>query len=207
MVAIYAPRGHEIDGDGADRDGAEPGSSRWFEPEAARTPSVRSDAAGLAVVQAGGQLSVVAPGGVARRRRRGLPPQSGARPVAPAVRSERVPRRLPDRATRVRRRRLAVVVGLVLVAATIAGGVRVLASVASVPPSPQPAPLGDSPGAPPTPTPVAGHTYVVRPGDTLWSIASTLAPDRDPRPVVDALRKANGGPNLEVGDRLMLVID
>jgi Tfp pilus assembly protein FimV len=33
--------------------------------------------------------------------------------------------------------------------------------------------------------------YVVRPGDTLWSIARQVAPGRDPRPVVDALVKAN----------------
>ena len=44
----------------------------------------------------------------------------------------------------------------------------------------------------------AGHdagrarTYVVRPGDTLWSIASRIAgPQADPRPVVDDLQQAN----------------
>jgi hypothetical protein len=35
------------------------------------------------------------------------------------------------------------------------------------------------------------RTYVVRPGDTLWSIATRFAPFRDPRPVVDAIRSAN----------------
>jgi Tfp pilus assembly protein FimV len=36
------------------------------------------------------------------------------------------------------------------------------------------------------------RTYVVRPGDTLWSIATRFAPARDPRPVVDAIRSTNG---------------
>jgi len=34
-------------------------------------------------------------------------------------------------------------------------------------------------------------TYVVEPGDTLWSIARRVAPRHDPRPVVDALVEAN----------------
>jgi LysM repeat protein len=33
---------------------------------------------------------------------------------------------------------------------------------------------------------------VVREGDTLWSIAETLAPGQDPRPVVDRLASVNG---------------
>lgn len=39
---------------------------------------------------------------------------------------------------------------------------------------------------------VAEGTYVVRSGDTLWAIASTLAPGRDPRPVIQVLKEANG---------------
>ena len=41
----------------------------------------------------------------------------------------------------------------------------------------------------------AVQTYVVRPGDTLWGIATHLAPSRDPRLVVDALAVANGVPD------------
>src|SRR5207247_6219585 len=38
----------------------------------------------------------------------------------------------------------------------------------------------------------SSRTYVVRAGDTLWSIASRIAgPGADPRPVVDALQRAN----------------
>ena len=39
--------------------------------------------------------------------------------------------------------------------------------------------------------PVASHGYVVRSGDTLWSIASTVSRGADPRPVMDAIAEAN----------------
>ena len=34
-------------------------------------------------------------------------------------------------------------------------------------------------------------TYVVRPGDTLWSIATRFRPGADPRLVVDRIARAN----------------
>lgn len=40
--------------------------------------------------------------------------------------------------------------------------------------------------------PVARSSYVVRDGDTLWSIATRLVPGEDPRPVVDAIAATNG---------------
>ena len=40
--------------------------------------------------------------------------------------------------------------------------------------------------------PAARASYVVRGGDTLWSIAKGLAPGEDPRPLVDAISAANG---------------
>jgi Tfp pilus assembly protein FimV len=43
----------------------------------------------------------------------------------------------------------------------------------------------------------SARTYVVRPGDTLWSIAERLRPGEDPRPLVDAIERANG---LSAGD-------
>jgi LysM repeat protein len=111
-----------------------------------------------------------------------------------------VPRALPDRPTRIRRRRLVALlmaVGLFAVAAT--AGRALLGAAASVEPSP-PQPV-DAPASSP------GETYVVRRGDTLWSIAAAIAPDSDPRPVVDALRDANGGPELQVGERLVIRLD
>lgn len=38
----------------------------------------------------------------------------------------------------------------------------------------------------------ARSSYVVREGDTLWSIARRVAPGEDPRPMVDAITAANG---------------
>src|SRR5687768_13474419 len=35
-------------------------------------------------------------------------------------------------------------------------------------------------------------SYVVREGDTLWSIAKGVSPGEDPRPLVDAIVSANG---------------
>lgn len=40
--------------------------------------------------------------------------------------------------------------------------------------------------------PVARRTYVVRDGDTLWSIAARVAHGDDPRPLVDAIATENG---------------
>ena len=47
--------------------------------------------------------------------------------------------------------------------------------------------------------PAAARTYVVRSGDTLWSIAARLArPGADPRPVVDGLEEVNRGTSVLV---------
>ena len=54
--------------------------------------------------------------------------------------------------------------------------------------------------------PAATVTYVVEPGDTVWSIAESLAPDADPRPLVDVIVEANGGARLDVGQRLVLAL-
>jgi Tfp pilus assembly protein FimV len=103
------------------------------------------------------------------------------------------PRRLPDRATRVRRRRLVVLVGAVTLAFALGGAAQLASGLASVDESPRP-------------ELISGHEYVVQPGDTLWSIAARVAPDDDPRAVVDALRAANCTADLQVGDRLDLDI-
>ncbi len=41
------------------------------------------------------------------------------------------------------------------------------------------------------PARVTSARYVVKAGDTLWSIAVRMAPGRDPRPLVDAIAEAN----------------
>jgi hypothetical protein len=43
---------------------------------------------------------------------------------------------------------------------------------------------------------------VVRPGDSLWTVAERLAPDSDPRPVVDALSEARHGTVLTPGETI-----
>jgi hypothetical protein len=46
------------------------------------------------------------------------------------------------------------------------------------------------------------ESVVVQPGDTLWSIAERIAPDRDPRQVVDALVEARGSSTIVPGETL-----
>ena len=50
-------------------------------------------------------------------------------------------------------------------------------------------------------------TYVVQPGDTLWSIARRVAPGQDPRPVVDGLIEANDvRDGLQAGQELSIPV-
>jgi nucleoid-associated protein YgaU len=77
-----------------------------------------------------------------------------------------------SRRTRVRRRRLAAFVVVAGLAASVSGPVANAVVV-----------RGDETGA--------RRTYVVRSGDTLWSIASRFEPALDPRFVVDAIEAAN----------------
>jgi nucleoid-associated protein YgaU len=76
--------------------------------------------------------------------------------------------------TDVRRRRLVVLATAAVVAGFWAG------------------PVAHALGGAPPPVPVVSRTYVVRPGDTLWAIATRVAPGEDPRPLVDALARVNG---------------
>jgi spore germination protein YaaH len=52
-------------------------------------------------------------------------------------------------------------------------------------------PLGHAVAGGEPPVPVARRTYVVRSGDTLWSIARRVSPSADPRPIVDAIAGTN----------------
>jgi hypothetical protein len=50
----------------------------------------------------------------------------------------------------------------------------------------------------------SGATYVVHPGDTLWTIARAIHPGGDVRAAVDQLAELNGGAAIAVGQRLRL---
>jgi predicted acyl esterase len=50
-------------------------------------------------------------------------------------------------------------------------------------------------------------TYVVQPGDTLWSIAGEIAPNEDPRGVVDALRDSRDSDVLFPGETITWALD
>lgn len=53
---------------------------------------------------------------------------------------------------------------------------------------------------------VSFETVTVMPGDTLWSIASEVAPAADPRDVISAIENLNvlGGGSLQIGQELAI---
>jgi hypothetical protein len=63
---------------------------------------------------------------------------------------------------------------------------------------------GDGPDRPDRPTRTA---YTVEAGDTLWAIARRVAPDRDPREVVDQLVRDNRlHGSLQAGQQLLVPV-
>ena len=122
-------------------------------------------------------------------------PRPAPRPLTDAPLASRSVRRSPvtrdpQRVRLYRRRRaVALVFGALLV-----GAIVLLAFVGG-----RASADGSSPGEI-RPTAV----YVVRSGDTLWDIATALAPDRDPRAVVAALERAAGGASVYPGQRIVL---
>jgi len=62
--------------------------------------------------------------------------------------------------------------------------------------------LGSSPLAAPG-RPPSVVRYVVQPGDSLWTVAGHVAPNEDPRPVMDALAEARHDAPLEVGETVV----
>jgi len=113
-----------------------------------------------------------------------------------------------------RRRRLAAVATLVVAVLVVLTGLRAVsllgAPVAAVRTTTAPAVaqavlvtdpgLYGSSGIDPPP----GATYVVQPGDTLWSIARRLAPRADVTATVDRLADLNGSSAIQIGQRLRL---
>jgi hypothetical protein len=100
------------------------------------------------------------------------------------------------------RRRIGVVVGLVVAVVVlwlaVTGAVALVRGPATTStPEVAPAPAASGQVG-------AGASYVVQPGDTLWTIARGLAPDGDIRPLVDELAERAGGASLEAGQRIDL---
>jgi nucleoid-associated protein YgaU len=105
----------------------------------------------------------------------------------------RAPSRLAQQAVYRRRRVAAALLLVALVAAVTLLAGPALARLAGGDPSPA---AGVS--APAT------TSVVVQPGDTLWSIAAAVAPDRDVRVTVDRLVALNGGAALVPGQVLQI---
>jgi nucleoid-associated protein YgaU len=158
-------------------------------PVPARTASARSSAPGgrvpSSVAPAAGRRDPVRPGGrpargegvtAARPVRGGCAPEPVARPGAGRS-TTRDPERVPA-PLRLTRRGRRVVAGLsVAIGLSIAAGTVVTIE------------LGGADGG----LRLAGaSTVVVEPGDTLWDIARSVAPDEDARAVVDAIVELNG---------------
>jgi hypothetical protein len=63
-----------------------------------------------------------------------------------------------------------------------------------------------APASDASPPPGAAPTVVVRPGDTLWSIATRYEPGPDPLAAIERIRRLNGlsGYRIEVGQTLTL---
>jgi Tfp pilus assembly protein FimV len=49
-----------------------------------------------------------------------------------------------------------------------------------------------------------GYLYTVRPGDTVWSIASRIDPSGDPRPLVDAIEARLDEKPIVPGERVVV---
>jgi LysM repeat protein len=60
------------------------------------------------------------------------------------------------------------------------------------------------PAAHAAPAPAGSATLVVRPGDTMWSIARRIQPTGDVRALVDRLIAANGSASIQAGDRVVV---
>ncbi|HEX7105567.1 MAG TPA: LysM peptidoglycan-binding domain-containing protein [Acidothermaceae bacterium] len=116
--------------------------------------------------------------------------EPGRRGERPAVSARRAPLRLT------RRGRLVAVLGLVLLASLLSALVLALAMGPA---------SGRSAAAPPA-AGAAGSTVVVQPGDTLWAIASRVAPKADPRVVVQQIIDRNGLASASVQAGQLLVL-
>jgi len=151
-----------------------PPRSRAFGPSPAATAIRTRRAAGPAAGTAEARPAAVAPVGLRPERSRGVVP----RPVG-----VRVVRTAPGHLRLTRRGRLVTAAATLLIAALALVGV-----VSRAPGLRETAPVPAS----------APAQVVVAPGETLWSIAERIAPDRDPRTVVAGIQRLNDLPTADV---------
>ncbi len=97
---------------------------------------------------------------------------------------------------------LLVALALVGVAHVVGAGTAASGPVSSAASPPLVAEPAAPPLAEPALTPVASSPVIVRPGDTLWSIARSLHPSGDIRTLVDRLAERVGGIELSPGQRI-----
>ena len=97
----------------------------------------------------------------------------------------------------VRRRLVVALVALAVVLAVMVGAGNVLANRGG-------APASTSAVRPASAVATLGGTYVVQPGDTMWSITAAVHGGDVPVAYVDALVAANGGATLQVGQVISL---
>jgi hypothetical protein len=121
-----------------------------------------------------------------------VPLHAADRRPTPRGRAARMAR-LASRA-RARRRRRTVLLGAAVGAAVVGLALPVSA-------------LGGAPEAGPGATSgraAGAAVYVVRPGDTLWSIASRLDAGGDPRPLAEAIAREIGSTSVVPGERIAI---
>jgi Tfp pilus assembly protein FimV len=102
--------------------------------------------------------------------------------------------RVASPATYWRRRVAVVLVAVALVLVMARAGVALGGSTPAAPER-HPAPSAQVSGS-------TGASTLVRPGDSLWSVAERLVPGEDPRPVVDSLAEARHGTVLTPGETI-----
>ncbi len=131
-------------------------------------------------------------------------PPGNDRPSLRVLQGGRAPARLSQRALYRRRRLVAALVALGLVAALTLLAITVMTRIADGTPSPAVGELSPTSAVASSAAGVAAQTVVVQPGDTLWSIASQAEPGVDVRITVDRLLALNGSSPIMVGQELEL---
>lgn len=123
------------------------------------------------------------------------------RPTAvPHLTLYRPPPRRPDRSVHRRRRLLAAGLLLFAIAAVLLLAQLIQAGIGGGPLTTTGA--AASPAGSASMIPAGTRTYVVEPGDTIWSIAARIDPNGDERPLVDALDHELKGAALYPGEQV-----